>query len=384
MSSPTPSSRLVSLDAFRGATIAGMLLVNNPGSWGHVYPPLLHAPWHGWTFTDAIFPGFLWIVGVAMTLSFAKRVEAGGDTGELFRHVLRRSAIIFGLGLLLTAFPFGLLPGHNFSLEKMRIPGVLQRIGICYLVAGAICLRWRVRGQIVWAAGLLVGYGLLLRFVPVPGYGAGRIDEAVGNLAWWIDSNLLAGHTWSGAPAPGFDPEGIISTLPAIASTLLGALAGGILRAPNTGAAKTGRLLAAGGALLVAGLLWHLWQPINKNLWTSSFTLFMAGVASVGFAAFYWLIDVRGWQRWATPFVIYGMNAIVIFVGAGLVAKLMGLIAWTNAAGAKTTLKGWLYAAGFTPYASPFNASLAFALAFVAGFLVFGWVLWRKRWFLKI
>jgi predicted acyltransferase len=382
--SSSPSPRLVSLDAFRGATIAGMLLVNNPGSWSHVYPPLLHAPWHGWTFTDTIFPSFLWIVGVAMTLSFARRVEAGGDTGDLLRHALRRSAIIFGLGLLLVAFPFGLLPTHTFALEKMRIPGVLQRIGVCYLFASAIFLRTGVRGQIAWIAGLLAGYAALLKFVPVPGYGAGHIDEAVGNLAWWIDSHVLAGHTWSGAPAPGFDPEGIISTLPAIATVLLGALAGRVLRAPVEASVRVRRLLVAGAALAAAGLALHLWLPINKNLWTSSFTLFMAGWSSLWFAAFYWLIDVRGVQRWATPFVIYGMNAIVIFVGAGLVAKMMGLIAWQNAAGAKTTLKSWIYANGFTPYASPVNASLGFALAFVAAFLGLGWVLWRKRWFLKI
>ena len=382
--SSSSSPRLVSLDAFRGATIAGMLLVNNPGSWSHVYPLLLHAPWHGWTFTDTIFPSFLWIVGVAMTLSFARRVEAGGDTGELFRHALRRSAIIFGLGLLLVAFPFGLLPTHTFALEKMRIPGVLQRIGVCYLCASAIFLRTGARGQIAWIAGLLAGYAALLKFVPVPRYGAGHIDEAVGNLAWWIDSHVLAGHTWSGAPAPGFDPEGIISTLPAIATVLLGALAGRVLRAPVEASVRVRRLLGAGAALAAAGLALHLWLPINKNLWTSSFTLFMAGWSSLWFAAFYWLIDVRGVQRWATPFVIYGMNAIVIFVGAGLVAKMMGLIAWQNAAGAKTTLKGWIYAKGFTPYASPVNASLAFALTFVAAFLGLGWVLWRKRWFLKI
>lgn len=382
--SSSSSPRLVSLDAFRGATIAGMLLVNNPGSWSHVYPPLLHAPWHGWTFTDTIFPSFLWIVGVAMTLSFARRVEAGGDTGELFRHALRRSAIIFGLGLLLVAFPFGLSPTHTFALEKMRIPGVLQRIGVCYLCASAIFLRTGARGQIAWIAGLLAGYAALLKFVPVPRYGAGHIDEAVGNLAWWIDSHVLAGHTWSGAPAPGFDPEGIISTLPAIATVLLGALAGRVLRAPVEASVRVRRLLGAGAALAAAGLALHLWLPINKNLWTSSFTLFMAGWSSLWFAAFYWLIDVRGVQRWATPFVIYGMNAIVIFVGAGLVAKMMGLIAWQNAAGAKTTLKGWIYANGFTPYASPVNASLAFALTFVAAFLGLGWVLWRKRWFLKI
>ncbi|MBC7367071.1 MAG: DUF5009 domain-containing protein [Undibacterium sp.] len=384
MSNPAPTQRLVSLDAFRGATIAGMLLVNNPGSWSHLYAPLEHAPWHGWTPTDMIFPSFLWIMGVAMTLSFARRVEAGDDRGERFRHVMRRSAIIFGLGLLLVAFPFGLLPTHHFSLAKMRIPGVLQRIAVCYLCAGAICLWAGKRGQIAWAAGLLAGYALLLKFVPVPGYGAGHIGEAVGNLAWWIDSHVLAGHTWSGAPAPGFDPEGIISTLPAIASTLLGALAGQILREPVSGDAKAMRLLGSGVALLAAGALLHLWLPINKNLWTSSFALFMAGWAGVLLAAFYWLIDVRGWKRWAAPFVIYGMNAIVIFVLAGLVAKSLGLIAWHTAEGKTVTLKNWIYATGFTPYASPINASLGFAIAYVVLFFGVGWALWRKRWFLKI
>jgi predicted acyltransferase len=379
-----PATRLVSLDAFRGATIAGMLLANNPGSWGHVYPPLRHAAWHGWTPTDMIFPGFLWIMGVAMTLSWSRRLEAGEAPAALFRHVGRRAAIIFGLGLLLTAFPFGLWPTHSLALGSLRIPGVLQRIGVCYAAAGAICLWASRRGQVAWVVGLLAGSAALLKFFPVPGYGAGHLDEAVGNLAWWIDAHVLAGHTWSGAPAPGFDPEGIFSTFAAIATVVLGAWAGRILQAPVAGTVRAARLLGMGAALLGAGLLADLWLPINKNLWTSSFALFMAGASSVGLAGFYWLIDVRGWRRWATPLVVLGVNAIVIFVGAGLVARLLGLIAWNDAAGAKVTLKAWIYAHCFTPYLSPLNASLAFAGVFVAGFLAAAWLLWRQRWIVKI
>lgn len=375
-------SRLVSLDAFRGATIAGMLLVNNPGSWKDVYAPLLHAPWHGWTPTDWIFPFFLWIVGVSLAFSFARRVEEGADRGRLFVHVLRRSAIIFALGLLLATFPFGLL-GSNLDLATVRIPGVLQRIALCYLVASAIFLRTTWRGQVAWTAGLLLGYWALLMLVPVPGYGAGVL-EPQGNLAWWIDSHLLAGHTWRGAPAPGFDPEGILSTLPAIASTLLGALTGHLLRGKDTPEKKTAQLLGGGVVLLAAGALWGAVFPINKNLWTSSYTVFMAGWSMVWLGGFYWLIDVKGWQRWATPFVIYGMNAIVLFVLAGLVGRLLTLIKWTGADGAAVTLKGWLYQTLFTPYLSPLNASLAFALSFVAVFFGIGWAMWRKKWFVKI
>jgi predicted acyltransferase len=376
------NSRLLSLDAFRGATIAGMLLVNNPGSWGDLYAPLEHAPWHGWTPTDMIFPFFLWIVGVAMTLSFARRVEQGADRGELFRHAVVRSALIIGLGLFLAAFPFGLLPAHNFSLAKLRLPGVLQRIGLCYLVASAIYLRTTWRGQLGWAAGLLLGYWALLMLVPVPGYGAGVLTPQ-GNLAWWIDSHLLAGHTWSGAPVPGFDPEGLLSTIPAVATTLFGAITGHWIR-NYSGAGLSLRLLRDGAVLLAIGAAWGLVFPINKNLWTSSYTVFMAGWATALLGVCHWVIDVRGWQAWARPLIIYGSNALAMFVLAGLIGKLLYLIKWTDAAGKAITLKTWIYQGYFVPLASPVNASLLFALAFVAVFFVFAWLLWRKKWFLKI
>jgi predicted acyltransferase len=378
------TTRLVSLDAFRGATIAGMLLVNNPGSWGAIYPPLAHARWHGWTPTDTIFPSFLWIVGVSLTLSTARRVESGADRGQLFRHVLQRAAIIFGLGLLLTAFPFGLWPGHSLNLETLRIPGVLQRIAVCYLAAAAIFLRTSWRGQLGWAVALLLGYWALVTLVPVPGYGAGVIDQPKGSLAWWIDSHVLAGHTWSGAPAPGFDPEGILSTLPAIATVLCGTLAGYWLRGARDGTRTAMGFVAGGVALLALGTAWGAVFPINKNLWTSSYVLVMAGWSSLWFGAFYWAIDVRGWRRWAPPFTIYGMNALAMFVLAGIVARLLDLIRWTDAAGARISLKGAIYDGLLLSWLSPVNASLAFAVGFVLVFLAIATLLWRRGWFIKV
>lgn len=378
----TPA-RLGSLDAFRGATIASMLLVNNPGSWSAIYSPLDHAPWHGWTFTDLIFPCFLWIVGVSLTLSFAKRMEQGADRVVLFRHVVQRSAIIFALGLLLAAFPFGLLPAHHFAPLKMRIPGVLQRISVCYLVASAIFLCTGPRGQIAWVVGLLGAYAIALKFIPVPGFGAG-ILEPKGNLAWWVDSHLLAGHTWSGAPAPGFDPEGILSTIPAIATVLLGALAGHWLRSARPGTQISAGLVAGGLLLLALGWIFNAWLPINKSLWTSSYTVFMAGWAQLLFGLFYWLMDVRGWRRWALPFTLYGMNALALFVLAGLIARLLNLIQWTGTDHATISLKAWIYTTAYTPYLSPLNASLAFAVTFVLLHLGIAWALWRRGWFIKV
>jgi len=360
-----------------------MLLVNNPGSWKDVYPPLLHAPWHGWTPTDLVFPCFLWIVGVSLTFSFARRVEAGADRGQLMAHVWRRAAIIFALGLLLAAFPFGLLPAHHFSLGTMRIPGVLQRIALCYLAASAIFLRTSWRGQAGWTAGLLVGYWAMLVFVAVPGQGTSPF-EALGSLPWWVDSHVLAGHTWAGAPVPGFDPEGIVSTLPAIATTLLGALAGHWLRSAAPANRKALGLLLGGGLFLGLGAGLDRWMPINKNLWTSSYVIFMAGWAQALLAVFYWLIDVRGHRRWATPLVVFGMNAIVIFVLAGLVARLLGLISGAAVDGTTISLKQSVYQHLFIAWASPLHASLAFAVAFVALHLAIAWGLWRKQWFVKI
>jgi len=377
------SHRLISLDAFRGATMAAMLLVNNPGTWSDVYAPLRHAAWHGWTPTDIIFPFFLWMVGVAITFAFAQRVAAGADHRQVMAHVWRRAALIFLLGLLLNAFPFGLLSAHHFSFATLRVSGVLQRIALCYLAASAIFLRSTWRGQVAWTGGLLVVYSALLMLVPVPGYGAGQLT-AQGSLPWWIDSHLLAGHTWTGAPAPGFDPEGLLSTLPAIATTLLGVLAGQILRTRATDSVKALRLGGFGVALLSIGLGLAPWMPINKNLWTSSFTLFTAGAAAMICAGFYWLIEVRGYRRWATPLIIYGSNAIVIFVLAGLLGRLLGVIQWGGPAGAVVTLKGWIYASAFAPYATPVNASLLFAVAFVLLHLLIAGLLWRRQWFVRI
>ena len=383
MTSGIPQKRLVSLDAFRGATIAGMMLVNNPGAWSAVYPQLLHASWNGWTFTDWIFPFFLWIVGVAMTFSFAKRVEQGGKKTELTLHVLQRSAVIFALGLFLNGFPFGLAFGHEFSFATIRIPGVLQRIAVCYLIASVIVLNTNVRSQIAWIVGLLAGYWLLVKLVPVPGYGAGVL-EPTGNLCWYVDSVLLTGHTWRGAPVPGFDPEGIVSTIPAIATTLLGVMTGHWLRSTRSQEEKTAWMFVGGNILLLLGAILDMWLPINKNLWTSTYTVFMAGWALVCFATFYWLIDVKGYTRWAKPCVIYGMNAIAAFVMAGIVGRLLGLIRWQLDDGSVISLKNFIFERFFLPLGSPVNASLLFAIAFVLGLYLFVWVLYRKKWFLKV
>ena len=376
-------SRLLSLDAFRGATVAGMLLVNNPGSWSAVYPPLLHAPWHGWTFTDLIFPCFLWIVGVSMTLSFARRAETSEQRRSIWNHVWIRSMILFALGLMLNAFPFGLVSTHSFSLETLRIPGVLQRIAVCYLVASAILLQTNWIDQVKWIVGLLIGYWVLLVWIPVPGHGMGVL-EPVGNVPGWLDSVLLAGHTWSGAPVPGFDPEGILSTIPAVATTLLGCLAGQLLRLPIGEWSKAFFLATGGVVALFAGAILARWMPINKNLWTPTFVIFMAGWSALFYALFYGLMEAGGWKRWATPAVIYGRNAIVIFVLAGLLARTLTLIQWSGLEGGTVTLKGLVYDSVFVPAGDPKLSSLLFAAVFVAFLFAIAWFMWCRRWFVKL
>jgi predicted acyltransferase len=366
--------RLVSLDVFRGMTVAAMLLVNDPGTWSAVYPPLEHAAWNGWTPTDLVFPFFLFIMGVALEFSLASRRNAAASvttSRPLMRHVIYRTLIIFALGVFLHLAPF-------FHFRTMRILGVLQRIALCYFFAALLTLKTGLRTRIAVVAALLLGYWALMTLVPVPGYGAGHLDPE-GNLAAYIDRALMSGHLWK----PRWDPEGWLSTLPAIATALLGGFAGKWLSSSATASKKILGLVLGGVAGLAVGKLWNLWFPINKNLWTSSYTVFTAGFACLLLALCYWLIEVRGWRRWGLPFQVFGANAIFSFVLSIVLAKL-GYIVKFTAGGAQTTLQGYIYQHVFAPLASPQMSSLLFAIAFVIVCWLPAAVLYRKKIFLKV
>lgn len=356
--------RLISLDAFRGATIALMVLVNTAGDSSHVYAPLEHADWNGWTPTDVVFPSFLWIVGVAMTLSMGKRLASGATRQKLFLQVLRRSAIIYALGLLVYLFP-------HFDFATMRVLGVLQRIAICYLIAAAVYLTTSVRGQIAWIVAVLAGYWLIMFYAPVPGYGAGHLDVER-NFAHYVDRIVLGVHNYRHTRT--WDPEGIVSTLPAIATALLGVLAGQVLRLKRELAERTVWLFLAGNLLIAAALICNIWLPINKKLWTSSFALFMAGLDFVIFAMFVWLVDGLGYKKIVKPFVILGMNAIAVYMASELLDELLS----------SAHLRGPIYQTLFAPLASPINASLLYAMAYVALMFALAYLLYRRRWFLRV
>jgi predicted acyltransferase len=364
--------RLLSLDVFRGLTIAGMILVNNPGTWSAIYGPLQHAAWHGWTPTDLIFPFFLFIVGVAIPLAFARRRESGASRRALFLKVIRRSLLIFALGLALHGFPY-------YQWSSMRVPGVLQRIALCYFFAALIFLLTRVRGQALVTVGLLLLYWLLMTTVPVPGYGAGDLSQE-GNLAAYLDRRLLAGHIYTKV----YDPEGLLSTLPAIATTLCGALTGHWLLAQRTMLEKAAGMVAAGIGGVVIGGAWGAFFPINKALWTSSYVAFSAGMALQLLALCYWLVDIKGYRRWATPFVIFGVNALAVFVLSGLMARILSLWRLPRADGAPGNLKTFLYDHLFASWAEPINASLFFAVAYVLLWLGLMAVLYRRNIFIKV
>jgi predicted acyltransferase len=363
--------RLASLDAFRGITIAGMILVNSPGSWDYVYPPLRHAVWHGWRPTDLVFPFFLFIVGVSISLALSRRAEAGARRPDLYFKIFKRSAVIFGLGLLLRLFP-------KFDFATMRIPGVLQRIALCYLFAALLYIHSGPKGRIAAVLFALVSYWLVMKLVPVPGYGAGVLDYK-GNLCGYIDTKLLGGHLYK----PEFDPEGILSTLPAIATSLLGTLAGDWLRTSKGVLTKMIGLLGAGVVLTGLGLALHPWFPINKQLWTSTFVLFTAGAALLLLALCFLLIEGFRFKRWAVPFFVFGTNAIAAYVASILVTKTLLLIK-VHSAGETLTLYSYIYQHLFVPWAGNLNGSLAFAVADVLFWLALVAPLYRKKVFIKI
>lgn len=380
MTAPSSPSRLASLDAFRGLAVAGMILVNNPGSWSHVYGPLRHAPWHGATPTDLVFPFFLFAVGVSLSFSFAARTARGDSRRDLWTHVARRALIIYGLGLFMAAYP-------GFDLTTVRLVGVLARIAIVYLLVGTLVLFVARRAAVAVMLALLLAYWALMAWVPVPGFGAGDLSPE-GNLAAHLDRLILGVHMWSGGGGV-YDPEGLLSTLPAVATTLSGLFAGDFLRARRDsgygGPGAALRLALAGAVLVPAGLVWDLWLPVNKPLWTSSYVLYTTGWALVVLASLHWLIDVRGRRAWAEPLVVYGMNAITVFVASGLLA--ITLVRWRVPAGpdgATTSLYSRIYEVGFASWAGPLNGSLAFAAATVLLWFAVLRVMYARGIFIKV
>ncbi|MGA8500060.1 MAG: heparan-alpha-glucosaminide N-acetyltransferase domain-containing protein [Candidatus Sulfotelmatobacter sp.] len=382
-SSDGMSTRLTSLDLFRGATIAAMILVNNPGN-DHAYWPLEHAEWNGWTPTDLIFPFFLFIVGVSLVFSSETRLSRGDSRSLLLRHAFRRAVIIFAIGLALNWIVDSLLS------RGVRIPGVLQRIGICYFAASILYLYLRPRTRALVVAALLVGYWILMRFVPVPGLGVpGREISFLhpdANLGAYLDRRFLI-HLW-GTSSRLYeitrDPEGLLSTLPAIATALLGVFTGEWLRSKRSPQNKALGMLIFGVIGLILGKTWGIWFPINKKLWTSSYVLFTAGFALVCLALCYWATDIKHWRgAWTRPFLIFGRNAITAYIIADLFAVL--LYAFNKRVnGQMMNAQQYIFQRFFSSLGSPSFCSLLFSLAFVLLCLLPIWLMDRKKIFLRI
>ena len=374
---PGHSSRLLSVDVFRGIAVASMLLVDYPGDEQAGYRLIRHAPWNGLTAADLIFPSFVFLMGISIVLSFSARLERGETRQQIAWHAVKRSLILFALGAFLNGVP-------AFHLATWRIEGVVQRIALCYLIAGILFLWLDVRGLIVAITVCLLGYWGLMRLVPVPGLGLPGRDIPVlapdQNLVDWIDRALFPGRLYNRTR----DPEGVLSTIPAIATAVSGVLTGVWLRSGRTKRAKVAGMLAVGVAGMVVGAMWNQWFPINKNVWTSSFVVVTAGFALIFLSSLYWMIEVRGWRgKWTMPFLVFGMNAIVGFCFDEL---LWVPLSYGHAHAADGTSITWQqYLNGqLLKIGSPANASLLFAVGTVLFCWALMWLLYRRRIFVKL
>jgi len=367
-----PRARYDSVDVLRGITVGAMVVVNNPGNWTDGYRMLAHADWNGWTLADLVFPSFLFIVGVSITISLGRKIRSGEESSTIAAMLLRRVVILFALGLFLNAFP-------DFDLATLRIPGVLQRIAVCYGAAGLLFLGTEKRYHALSASMLLLAYWALMSFVPVPGHGAGALAEQA-NLAAYIDDACLHGHLLHES----WDPEGILSTLPAIATVLLGVLAGEWMQSAARPATSSLGLIAAGTMGIIAGELVDPWFPINKQLWTSSFVLFTGGIAAVLLGLCQWLIEGKGLRRWAIPFLVIGTNALGVYLLSSLVASMLEHITVTSALGAVEGLRLYLFERLFLPWAGPRAGSLLFAISYLCAWLAAMTLLYRRRVFLRV
>jgi predicted acyltransferase len=395
----TTRERLLSLDVFRGITIAGMLLVNDPGTWSAIFPPLEHAEWHGWTPTDLIFPFFLFIVGITTHLSLSARRARGDDDSAIVKQILRRGIIIYLLGFAMAMFPFyqwgtiASIPNATpwdrilWRIEHVRILGVLPRIAIVYICAGLLTLRTTLRQQIIIIAGLLFGYWFAMTLIPVPGeneIGALLLHTKDRNLAAYLDRAILGtNHTWVGSVT--FDPEGPLSTIPAIATAMLGVIAGRwIAQRDRSLLERITALFAAGSLGMTLGLMWNWSFPINKSLWTSSYVIFTAGMACVALATIMWIVDQNN-VKWGTkPWVVFGVNPIVAFVGSGVMARLIYTLWHVNYDGKSIAIQDAIYQIVFLPWLPPRVASLAFALSFVLLWYGILLVLYKRNIILKV
>jgi predicted acyltransferase len=377
---PNLSGRMLCLDVYRGLMVAAMIVVDNPGSDEKAYWPIMHAHWNGWTPADLIFPSFLFLVGISMVYSFAARIGRGETRKQILLHAFKRCLILIAIGLLVNASPIIGLDVHTWRFE-----GVTQRIGICYFFAAILELWAGRRGQLMALAACLAGYWALLRFVPVPGAGLPCRDipfmDQVQNLPAWFDRKLFVGHLYDGTR----DPEGILHTIPAIGTTLIGVLTGHCLRTRRDAGQLIGAMVLFGILGVLGGEFWNRWFPINKNLWTSSFVLFSGGFALLFLSLLYWITEVRRWRgAWTMPILVFGMNAIAGFVADSLIygpgysftvrASNGATMNWHEAAQAHLEGIG-LNAA---------NASLVYSLGAVAICWILLWLLWRRKIFLKV
>lgn len=376
------TNRLLSLDAFRGLCMLGMLLVDYPGDWDNKYKPLIHVEWNGFVLADLIFPSFVFVVGIAMIFSLAKRVERGDSNSEIMKQVFKRAVILIVCGLISNAF---LDSQPIYGLKTLRIMGVLQRIAIVYVICAYLYLKFNVK-TIAWiGGGILLGYWAIITLIPVPGYGMPDINvhpsEGITNLAVWIDSTVLGNHIaeWNKP----FDNEGILSTIPAIATCILGMLVGFFIKSEKTKSEKTAWLFVAGCASLAVAQVWNVWYPINKLLWSSTFVLNAGGWSIIIFAAFYWLIDGQGYQKWSKPLQVLGKNAILVFTTAlcfqGAYWRIM-----VPFEGGETAFRWMIYAKIFQPLMDdPLKTSLMYTFVVILFWYGVSYVLDKKRIYLR-
>jgi len=364
------SKRLASLDAFRGFTILGMILVNSPGDWDIAYGPLKHADWNGLTFADVIFPFFLFIVGVSIVMAYTKRLEASAPRNKIILKIIKRTLIIFAIGLFLNAAEVG--------FTDIRIMGVLQRIAIVFLVCVILFLYTGWRTQLAIGSAILVLYWLAMYLVPVPGVGVGVVEPGQ-NLAAWIDTQLLPGRMFEGS----WDPEGILSTFPAIVSCITGMFTGYLIISRISQERKLIWMCFAGFLLLILGSICNWFFPLNKNIWSSSFVLFTSGLAMMALACFIWIIDVQGYKKWSRIFIIFGTNAITAYILHGILKSPFILIPVGDSVEPRNLMAAFMN--GLIEIGIPVElASFTWAILFTALCFFPVWALYARKIFLKV